>query len=135
MKLSTAILMLAIFHPVSAGKIYRWVDNSGQVHFSDRAPIGENHQTQTRITTGGKAASTGGGMRAGEYDLLKQAAARHAAVLRSRKAASRAYAARSKRCDKATERYNDALRDSISGGEDERERVKDYYAAMKAGCR
>ena len=136
MKVTIAILMFATLQPVSAGKLYRWVDEAGQVNYSDHLPVGVPYEAHTLAPPQGKGASgTGGGIRPGEYDLLKQSADREAAQLRSRKAASRAYVANNKRCHKARERYKEALSDSVSGSEDERERVKDYYAAMQVDCR
>lgn len=136
MKRRMLILVLIAHAPLYAGKLYRWIDAGGQVHFSDQRPVGDHYEI--RLLSGSQKMNTsksGNGIRPGESDWLKQASQREATRQSSRKAASRAYAAKSEHCIKARERYNATLHDSIAGGEGERKRAKDSYAAMRADCR
>lgn len=136
MKSIAVIVMLLGLQSVLADKLYRWIDEDGQVHFSDRRPVGHSDEMDMSINSSGSNTSGNySGLRPGETRWLKKYEKREAERRNRRKAAYRAFTASNERCLRSRGRYQKALHDSIAGDEDERERVKEFYLTMKADCR
>jgi len=119
----------------SAGKLYSWVDENGQKQYGDRPPAGSNYTEKPMHTRPGWSNTTGqGGLRHGELGLLRKYDIRETDVMASRKAAARQYKSRKRVCAAATEKYNDALRNSRSRGIEYREQAKKLYHRMRDIC-
>jgi hypothetical protein len=117
----------------NAGKLYSWVDENGQVQYSDRQPIGSSY-TEKYIRPGSRAnsAAVQDGLRHGEQELLRKSNRRKSDLLSSRRTSLRKYDASKKRCSQLTGRYYATLGEP---GADNREKIKDIYKRMKSACR
>lgn len=61
---STALIGLLLSSPLSAGEFYKWTDEKGTVHYSEREPENTNTSSETIHTynstsTGSRSSSTG----------------------------------------------------------------------------
>ena len=57
--ISTALLSFS--HASNAAKIYRWVDDNGQIDFSENPPRGQNvERVKVKVQSGGAAATSSG---------------------------------------------------------------------------
>ncbi len=45
----SSLLIILISSPVQAGKIVKWTDENGKVHFGDRPPVGSDVKVETII--------------------------------------------------------------------------------------
>ena len=107
------LLVLAIYFGgshVYAGKIYSWLDENGQMQYSDRPPIG-SHYSEKRIHSESGMSGTVGqrGLRHGEKKLIRKSNKRKSDNLSSRRAALKEHAAGKKRCTQLAERYRTLL--------------------------
>ncbi|MCR4302213.1 MAG: glutaredoxin family protein [Sulfuricaulis sp.] len=48
--LLTAVFLSGGWHPVQAGKVYKWIDAEGRIHFSDN-PVGATNAEEVKIRT------------------------------------------------------------------------------------
>lgn len=51
--ITTLVLLIGVTDSAQAVKLYRWVDNSGEVHYSDRVPPEYAHQERARLNEQG----------------------------------------------------------------------------------
>lgn len=130
-----AIILLVSNKAVLAGKLYRWIDEQGQQHYSDQRPIGGYDMKLDTVSSRNNASGSNSSIRPNESKLLKRLEVRKADRLRSREEASRAYAKKSRRCEMAKERYQRALHDSVAGNDNDRERAKKAFTVMRKDCR
>ncbi|MFV1973308.1 MAG: DUF4124 domain-containing protein [Thiohalobacterales bacterium] len=116
-----------------AGKLYSWVDENGQTQYSDHPPTGSRY-TEKRLHSGARKNITASqhGLRQGEQELLRKSNSRKSDVLKSRRTASRKFAAGKERCSQLSERYRTLLGEP---GEDNRRKAKDAYRQMTSACR
>lgn len=54
-KLLSAFLLAALLHPAQAAKLYRWVDDEGNVHYSDQIPPEHARQARQELNEQGIA--------------------------------------------------------------------------------
>ena len=67
---ASAVLLTLQGSPIHATTTYRWIDQQGQVHFSDSAPQDGIATSEIHHTDSPRA--NGDGLRAAETDLLQQ---------------------------------------------------------------
>ncbi len=127
-KLIGVTLSLLVTVPAAAGGIYKWTDETGQVHFGDRPPAGTPAENaEPRPATGvGPAADSG--LRAGERARLSEIENQE-----RRKAAEKS--GQDKR-DATDERR----RERQAGQDAKRcagyqQKIRDYKSRLRTGCR
>jgi hypothetical protein len=119
----------------NAGKIYTWVDENGQVQYSDRPPMRGSYMVKpAQIGSGINNATGQDGLRYGEKKLLGKYNSRKADIQASRRAASRKYENRKRDCVAERKKYSNALRSPRSRGIEYKERAKKIYQRLKEIC-
>jgi hypothetical protein len=113
--------------PATAGDVYRWVDDQGQVHFGDRPPLRAQGTRQPTIAAGADAPAKSG-LRDGERVRLREIEQRERREAADRKAREKRAAAEENRRVRQAER--DARRCA-----DYRGKIRDYQRKLRAGCR
>ena len=127
------LLVLAGADKIHALEVYRWTDEGGQVHYSDRARQGRNAESVDVTPASGNAAPyQASGLRAAERRLLELAGRREKALRQSRRHSVSKYAAGKSRCAAARGRYDRA---KIKPGAARSLQVKKFYAMMRELCR
>ena len=128
-----ALLVLAGPGKIHALEVYRWTDEDGQVHFSDRARQGRNAELTDVTPASGKATpDQASGLRAAEQRLLKRARQREKKLVQARRHSVSKHAAGKSRCAVARNRYDRA---KIKSGAAKSPLVKSYYDKMRERCR
>jgi hypothetical protein len=114
--------------PATAGSIYRWVDEQGQVHFGDKPPVGvQAKHEEIRPATGDHTASSGG-LRAGERARLGEIEQRESREEAEKSARNRRAAADENRRERQA--GQDANRCASY-----QQKISDYKRRLRAGCR
>ena len=73
MRLLVLFILALASSALSAGGVYKWTDENGQVHFTDTPPIGKQAQPHDiKPASGGKAPQDVPGLRPGEIDKLNE---------------------------------------------------------------
>lgn len=88
---STLILLLSIALPtgeLAAGKLYKWVDDKGEVHYGDRIPPEHSQQGHTEVNKQGITVNTTAGSKTGEQ-LTEEQSKQQALAEEKRHAAER----------------------------------------------
>lgn len=102
-----AVLFALQSGSIEARSIYRWVDQQGQVHFSDHAPHSES--TASEIKQPAASRNNSNGLRPAETELLQQiqqrAKQQQQLAQASRRKASQELAEQEKRCNTSREKF------------------------------
>ena len=116
-----------------AKSVYKWLDDDGQVHFSDRAPQGRQAEITGRISSSGKAHPyRASGLRDTERHLLDVSRRRENKVLQDRQRFVSKHTAVKASCRKARARYDKEKR---KPGAAKSKLVKIHYEEMRELCR
>ena len=116
-----------------AKAVYKWLDDDGQVHFSDRAPQGRQAEITRSISSSGNARPyRASGLRDTERHLLDISRRRENKVLQDRQRFVSKYTAVKFSCRKARERYD---REKRKLGAAKSKLVKIHYEEMRELCR
>jgi len=133
--LLTAIALIALAGSCKsrAEVMYKWLDDDGQVHFSDRAPLDRKaEKTAVRSSSGEEKPGITTGLRDRERRLLGLSRERENKILQARRRSVRKHAAVEARCTTARDRYDRAKR---KPGAAKSPLVRDYYEEMQELCR
>jgi len=106
--ISLAALLLAAAVTIGAQEMYRWVDEKGEVHYSDQPPPPEVKEYRSMTRSGG-AAGTSFEAQSGNESLAEKEAEfqrRKAQEAEDETRAEQAEAERRKNCDLARGQYN-----------------------------
>jgi hypothetical protein len=106
--IALAALLLAVSAITPAQEMYRWVDKTGEVHYSDQPPPPEVKEYRS-LTRSGTAAGAPAGVNAGADSYEDQEAdfqRRRAQESEQQSKAEQAETERKKNCDLARSQYN-----------------------------
>lgn len=102
-----AVLLALQSGSIEAGSIYRWVDQQGQVHFSDHAP--DSASTASEIKEPAASRNNSNGLRPAETELLQQiqrrAKQQQQLAQANRRKASQELAEQEKHCNTSREKF------------------------------
>ena len=134
------IFLMIMISTLNAAGVYKWTDENGQLHFTDKPPPGRTVQHQeVKPASGDGNPSTAGGLRSGERDLLRRAntrdSAQQKALQTERRNSTQELAAKKRACERARERYNTELKKPKSEGAYHKEWARDYYKDMQEACK
>ena len=135
---SVYILMISTVVLMATGNsfarsVYKWLDDEGQVHFSDRAPQGRQAEMTGSISSSGDThAYRASGLRDTERKLLDISRRREDKVLQDRQRFLGKHAAVKASCRKARARYD---REKRKPGAAKSKLVKNHYEEMRELCR
>jgi len=119
---------LVLCMPAAAGRVYKWTDEQGQVHFGDKPPAGATvTQENVRQATGDDSV-TGGGLRPGERERLGEIRKRESSRAAENRDRNEQLAADEKQ--RARQVVQDARR--CAGYQ---QKITDYKRRLRAGCR
>lgn len=128
-----ALIVLAVADNTIAADVYKWTDDDGQVHFSDRAPQRGKAEIKTVTPASGKAPATRvSGLRDAEHRLLQKSRRLEKRQLQARRRSVRKHAAVKSDCKAARLNYDRAKR---KPGAVKSPRVRRYYDEMRELCR
>jgi hypothetical protein len=133
--LISAIALILLVGPCKsrAEVMYKWLDDNGQVHFSDRAPQDrKTEKTDIRSSSGKENPGITTGLRDSERRLLGLSRERKNKILQARRRSVSKHAAGESRCTTARNRYDQAKR---KPGAAKSPLVRRYYEEMKELCR
>jgi hypothetical protein len=100
-------LLLLAAGQVLAGRLFVWVDNDGERHYSDRAPAGLPYrETTVRPASGDARPGLETGIRDAEHGLLEAAQRENSAIEAARQAAAKQLEQRVSHCRQAHLRYH-----------------------------
>jgi hypothetical protein len=128
-KLVGVTLSLLVSMPAAAGDVYKWRDETGQMHFGDRPPAGARAEhAVVQPTTGGDTAEAGSGLRDGERAWLSEIEKQQRQKQARKRARERM--ARAAQARREAQAEQDARR--CAGY---RQKIRDYKNRLRAGCR
>lgn len=133
--LSHVLSLITVIGPgqVSSEVMYKWLDADGKVHFSDRAPPGNQSETTVIRSSSGKGKpGNSPGLRPAERELLGLSRQREHEIRQARRRSVSKHAAGKSRCRAARNRYDDAKR---KPGAASSALVKRYFEEMRTLCR
>ena len=135
--IAAGVALLVIGASAYPGRLFRWVDDSGQVHYSDRKPMGEIAQekhVRSASGEGGDNAMTG--IRPEERQLLNAAARSRTGLKRARIETARRRQADKAACDRAREKYKmESHRTGSDSSHYKSSFLKGLYKEMREVCR
>jgi len=130
-----AVALIALTGPCKsrAEVMYKWLDDNGQVHFSDRAPQDRKTEKTDIMSSSGKGnPGITTGLRGSERRLLGISRERENEILQARRRSVSKHTAGRSRCTTARDRYDRAKR---KPGAAKSSLVRSYYEEMKELCR
>jgi hypothetical protein len=130
---AVALFMLAGPGKTCAEVMHKWLDDDGQVHFSDRAPIGRNSETTDITSSSGKGnKGNTAGLRKTERQLLDVSRRREKETKKARRRFVSKHTAGKSRCRTAKNRYDRAKR---KPGAAKSVLFRKYFEKMRELCR
>ena len=130
---AVALFVLAGPGKTCAEVMHKWLDDDGQVHFSDRAPIGRNSESTDITSSSGKGNSgSTAGLRKTERQLLDVSRRRDKETKQARHRSVSKHAAGKSSCTTARNRYDRAKR---KPGAAKSVLVRRYFDEMRELCR
>ena len=130
-----AVALIALTGPCKsrAEVMYKWLDDNGQVHFSDRAPQDrKTEKTDIRSSSGKGNPGITTGLRGSERRLLDTSRRRENKIIQARRRSVSKHAAGKSRCATARDRYDRAKR---KPGAAKSALVRSYFDEMRERCR
>ena len=150
-RVMVAFLLGFVAVALHAGGVYKWTDENGQLHFTDKPPIGKQAQTKdVRPASGDAPADDAGssGLRTGELQRLNQVQQQDRIEAQEKKRAQQEYMRKTKAqedskrraCESARDQesyYADKLRTGCDGGSCDyyKQRREDYRHKAHDACR
>ena len=130
-----AVALIVLTGPCKsrAEVMYKWLDDNGQVHFSDRAPRDrQTEKTDIRSSSGKGNPGITTGLRNGERRLLELSREHENEILQARRHFVSKHASGKSRCRIARDRYD---REKRKPGAAKSALVRSYFDEMNKLCR
>ena len=130
---AVALIVLAGPGKTCAEVMHKWIDDDGQLHFSDRAPHGrKSEKTDIRSSSGKGNPGKTSGLRIAERQLLGESRHHEKEIMQARHRSVSKHAAGKSSCRTARNRYDRAKR---KPGAAKSVLVKRYFEEMRELCR
>ena len=130
-----AVVLIILVSPekTRAEMMHKWLDENGQLHFSDRAPHGRQSETTDIRSSSGKGnPGKTDGLRETERQLLGASSRRDKEIKQARRRSLSKHAAGQSSCRTARKRYDRAKR---KPGAAKSVLVRRYFEEMRELCR